>query len=393
MNKQVENSLRVVKIGPSHAELRGAIRIISIIEGDIIKKATCEMGYSHRGLEKIGENKTYHQFINYTDKLNYYSALVNNITYVMAVEKLLGVELKERTIWIRMICCELSRIMDHLFCLGSTATCFGSEAFAAYLHLHCETTQTLIEKITGSRLSSSYARVGGMARDLPEDFEKEIMAWSEKTKLVVQNIQRHLICSKTWKLRTVGVGEVSKKVCQEYSISGPNARASGFDADLRRDTDCMYYKLIQFEVPLGKHGDLFERQKIRTEEILQSLDILTQCCKKIKKGDIWTDDIRVKIPNKHFVYDNQDENKQLYDFFKKGISVPSGEVYEHYESPNGELGFYVISRGNKYPHRLRIRSPSFWNYQVLEVILEGECISNITGILNSLNVVVGELDR
>ena len=388
-----DDSRVIVNIGPSHPAMHGTLRCVVKLNGETIEKSYSEMGYLHRAIEKIGEDKTYHQFIPYTDRLNYCSALNNNVAYVMAVERLLGVEVPPRAVWLRMICCELSRVIDHLICVGINAVDLGAFSFFLYGFHQREEAYTLIEKLCGSRLTTSYTRIGGLMADAPDGFEKELKAWVAKTKTVMVEMDRLLTTNKIWQKRTIGVGVFNKEQCLQYSFSGPCARAAGINLDLRRDESCMNYKDVEFDVPIAQNGDVFDRYLVRIEEIRQSLNLLVQCADKLPKGPIWSEDKRVRIPDKEVVHNTMEGLIHHFKFFMTGMDVPAGEAYTALEGPNGEIGFYIMSRGGPKAHRLRIRSPSFWHYQALDPMIQGQKVADMVAALGSINIIAGELDR
>ncbi len=388
-----EDSRVIVNIGPTHPAMHGALRMVAQLNGETIEKSYCEFGYTHRAKEKLGENRTYHNFIVYTDRLNYCSALINNVTYVRAVEKLMGIEVPERCIWIRMIACELSRVIDHLICVGINAVDIGAFSFFLYGFHQREEAYTLIEKLCGARLTTSYTRVGGLMHDAPDGFDRELKAWVSKTRSVIQQMDKLLTSNKIWRNRTVGIGVFNKEDCIKYSFSGPVARAAGIDLDLRRDEPCMYYKDIEFDVPVGKNGDVFDRYMVRLSEIRQSLNILAQCADRLKKGPIWSEDKRVRIPDKDVVYNTMEGLIHHFKFFMKGFDVPPGEAYTTFEAANGELGFYIVSKGGPQAHRMRIRGPSVYHFQGLSPMVQGSKIADMVAALGSINIIAGELDR
>jgi len=383
----------VVNIGPTHPAMHGALRMVAKLNGETIEKSYCMFGYTHRAKEKLGENRTYHNFVVYTDRLNYCSALLNNVVYAMSVEKLMGVEVPERCTWIRMICCELARVIDHLICIGINAVDLGAFSFFLYGFHQREEAYTLIEKLAGARLTTSYTRIGGLVADAPEGFEKELKAWVNKTRRVIDEMDRLLTGNQIWLQRTVGVSVFNKEQCMQYSYSGPNARAAGIDLDLRRDQPCMFYKNVEFDVPVGKNGDVFDRYMVRLAEIRQSLNILSQIADKLKPGPIWTEDKRVRIPDKDVVYNTMEGLIHHFKFFMNGFDVPEGETYTQFEAANGELGFYIVSKGAPRAHRMRIRGPSVWHYQGLTPMVQGEKIADMVAALGSINIIAGELDR
>ena len=383
----------IVNIGPTHPAMHGALRMVAKLNGETIEKSYCEFGFTHRAKEKLGENRTYHNFTVYTDRLNYCSALINNVTYALSVEKLMGIEVPERCVWIRMICCELARIMDHLICIGINAVDLGAFSFFLYGFHQREEAYTLVEKLCGARLTTSFTRIGGLMADAPEGFERELKAWVEKTRQVIDEMDELLTNNKIWKKRTVGVGVFNRENCLRYSYSGPNARAAGIDLDLRRDQPCLFYKDVEFDVPVAQNGDVFDRYMVRLSEIRQSLNILSQCADKMRKGPIWSEDKRVRIPDKAVVHNTMEGMIHHFKFFMTGFDVPEGEAYTQFEAANGELGFYIVSKGAPRAHRMRIRGPSVWHFQGLTPMVEGEKIADMVAALGSFNIIAGELDR
>jgi NADH-quinone oxidoreductase subunit C/D len=373
--------------------MHGALRMVAKLNGETIENSYCEFGYTHRAKEKLGENRTYHQFIVYTDRLNYCSALINNVTYAMAVERLMGVEVPARAVWIRMICAELARVIDHLICVGINAVDLGAFTFFLYGFHQREEAYTLIEKISGARLTTSYTRIGGLMHDAPDRWEREVKAWVARTRKVIDEMDELLTGNRIWCQRTVGVAVWNKEQCLQYSFTGPSARAAGIDIDLRRDQPCMFYKDVEFDVPIAQNGDVFDRYLVRLEEIRQSLNIISQCCDKIKKGSIWSEDKRVRIPDKDVVHNTMEGLIHHFKFFMTGFDVPEGEAYTMFEGANGELAFYIVSKGAPRAHRMRIRGPSVWHYQALTPMSQGLKIADMVAALGSINVIAGELDR
>ena len=388
-----DESRMIINLGPTHPTMHGALRVMARLNGETVEKCYAEYGYTHRAKEKLGEHRTYHQFVVYTDRLNYCSSLINNVAYSLAVERLMGVEPPPRATWIRMMCAEIARISDHLVCVGINAVDMGAFSYFLYGFHQREEAYTFIEKLCGARLTTSYTRIGGLMADAPDDWEKEVKAWAIKTRDVVDEMDRLLTSNKIWCKRTIGIGPFSKEQCLEYGFSGPCARASGVDVDLRRDQPVMFYRDVEFDVPVCQNGDSFDRYLVRLEEIKQSLNILVQCAEKIKKGPIWSEDKRVRIPDKEVVYNTMEGLIHHFKFFMTGFEVPEGEVYSAFEAANGELGFYISSRGAPMAHRMRIRSPSVMHYQGLEKMVQNQLIGDFVCTLGSINVIAGELDR
>jgi NADH dehydrogenase I D subunit len=382
-----------VNIGPTHPAMHGALRMCARLNGETIEKSYCEFGYTHRAKEKLGENRTFHNFIVYTDRLNYCSALINNVTYAMSIERLMGIEVPPRAVWIRMICAELARVADHLICVGINAVDLGAFSFFLYGFHQREEAYTLIEKLCGARLTTSYTRIGGLMHDAPPGWEKEVKDWVVRTRKKVQEMDKLLTNNRIWCRRTQGVGVFTREQCMRYSYSGPNARASGIDRDLRRDQPVMYYKNVEFDVPVGKNGDVFDRYLVRMAEIFQSLNIIAQCADRLQPGPVWSDDKRVRIPDKDVVFNTMEGLIHHFKFFMTGFDVPAGEAYTTFEGANGELGFYVVSKGAPRAHRMRIRGPSVFHYQGLSEMSSGAKIADMVANLGSINIIAGELDR
>jgi NADH dehydrogenase I D subunit len=383
----------IVNIGPTHPAMHGALRMIAKLNGETIEKSYCEFGFTHRAKEKLGENRTFHNFIVYTDRLNYCSALINNVTYAMAVERLMGVEVPERAVWIRMMCAEIARVTDHLICVGINAVDLGAFSFFLYGFHQREEAYTLIEKLCGARLTTSYTRIGGLMHDAPEGWEKEVKEWVKRTRKTIDEMDELLTGNKIWHQRTKGVGVFNREQCLQYGYTGPSARAAGIDWDLRRDQPCMFYRDVEFDVPTAQNGDVFDRYYLRIEEIRQSLNIISQCADRIKKGPVWSEDKRIRIPEKDVVHNTMEGLIHHFKFFMTGFDVPQGEAYTAFEAANGELGLYIVSKGEPRAHRMRIRSPSVYHFQGLTPMVEGLKIGDMVAALGSINIIAGELDR
>ena len=388
-----EDSIQTINIGPSHPAMHGSFRVVARIDGETIIESTSEFGYTHRAKEKLGETKTYHQWIVYSDRLNYCSALANNVNYAMAVEKLMVIEVPERAVWIRMICCELARIIDHLICIGINAVDSGAFSYFLYGFHQREEAYTLIEKLCGARLTTSYTRIGGLMADAPDGWEGEVLQWVKRTRKVINEMDQLLTHNRIWQNRTKGIGIFTREQCMDYSFSGPNARAAGLERDLRKDQPYMFYDQLQFDIPTGDNGDIFDRYLVRLVEIKQSLWMLEQCVALIRPGPIWADDKRVRIPDKSRVHNSMEAMIHHFMFFMNGFHVPPGEAYTQTEAANGELGFYIISKGSTKAHRMRIRGPSFWHYQGLGPMIQGSFIADFVLSFGSINIIAGEIDR
>ena len=391
----VQGEKMVLNMGPSHPATHGVLRLKLEMDGEIITKAEPDVGYLHRGDEKIAENMTYNQFIPYTDRLDYLAPLANNVHYVLAVEKLIGVEEKipERCQYIRTICCELARVSAHLLGLGAFAMDTG--AFTVFLHTFTEREKIyyLIEALTGARFTTSYTRVGGLARDIPEGWLDELSKFLDEVELNFDETEKLLTRNPIFLERTQDVGVISRKDAIDFGLSGPNLRGSGVEHDVRRASPYMIYDRFDFEVPIGTKGDCYDRYAIRILEMRESVKILRQCIKDIPKGPINVADGKIVLPPKDKVMTSMEELIHQFMIVTQGQDAPTGEVYFGAENPKGELGFYINSLGGGTPHRLKIRAPSFVNLSILSHMVPGHMMADVVAILGSLDFVMGECDR
>lgn len=383
----------LINLGPSHPAMHGTLRVMCRVNGETIEDANCEIGYLHRAIEKLGEEKTYHQWMVYTDRLNYCSALNNNIAYAMAVENVLKISPTERCMWIRVMCMELARIIDHIICVAINALDLGAMTVFWLLYHWREEAYTMIEAMCGMRLTTTYARIGGMSYDLPDGLLEKMQKFCTDFPRALEEVEGLLTSNRIWIDRTRGVGVISKEDALRYSITGPCLRASGVDHDLRRDRPYYTYSEIDFDVVVGSNGDVYDRYLIRLEEMRQSSRILAQCVKKMPNGPLWVEDRRVHIPEKLDVYNKMEVLIHHFKIFMEGIDVPKGEAFSCVEGPNGELGFYVVSRGGPKAWRMRVKSPSFMLFQSFEASVKGGKIPDAVAHLGSVNIIAGELDR
>lgn len=388
-----ENSQMLINIGPQHPATHGTLRIACRLNGEIVEASQCEIGYLHRAMEKLGEVKTYHKFIPYTDRLNYCSALQNNVAYVTTVEKLMGVEIPARNVWIRTMVCEMARIIDHIICVGINAFDLGAMTYFLYGFHQREEAYTLIESLCGSRLTTTYTRIGGLSGDLPEGFLPRMKKWLDGLEATLKEQDKLLTTNRIWVDRTKDVGYISPENALSYSMTGPCLRASNVNIDLRRDRPYLAYRELEFDVPVAKGGDVYDRYLVRVQEMFESIRILRQIVEKMPKGPIWADDKRVRIPEKERVHNSMESLIHHFKFFMEGFDVPAGEAYCPMEGPNGEVGFYIISRGGAKAYRMRIRAPSFFMFQPVPEMVKGQNIADVVAVVGSVNIIAGELDR
>ena len=383
----------VLNMGPSHPSTHGVLRLIMELDGEVVTKATPEIGYLHRGDEKIAENMQYNQFVPYTDRLDYLAPVANNIAYALAVEKLMGWELPPRGKAIRVIGCELARISAHLLMIGCLGMDLGAMTLFLYTFTEREKIYNLMELMTGARFTTSYTRVGGQTHDLSPAFIaalKEFLrtfppAFVEADKLVTRN--------RIFVDRTKDIGVITKEDAIAYGLSGPNLRGSGVDHDLRKKHPYLDYEKYDFEIPVGLTGDCYDRYLVRMEEIRQSVRILEQVVESLPSGPINHHDPKSTLPDKVAVLTKMEELIHHFLVVTEGVDAPAGEIYFGAENPKGELGFYIYSKGGGVPYRLKIRSPSFVNLSIMQKIIPGHMVSDVVGILGSMDPVFGEVDR
>jgi NADH-quinone oxidoreductase subunit D len=392
----------ILNMGPSHPATHGVLRIVLELDGEVITKADPDVGYLHRGDEKIAENMTYTQFLPYTDRLDYLAPLANNVAYALAVEKLLGIQdqLPPRCQYIRVMCAELARISAHLVGLGAFAMDAGAITVFLLTFNQREKIYDLSEAASGARMHASYTRIGGLMRDVPPDWCDQIRRFLKELAVAITETETLLTRNRIWVDRLRNVGVVSREMAIDYGLSGPNLRGSGVNWDLRKNQPYLCYPDLKFDIPIGSVGDCYDRYLVRMEEMRQSMRILEQCVEKIPGGadnrsqePINLADGKITLPSKQKVMSSMEELIHQFMIVTEGVNCPPGEIYFGHENPKGELGFYLNSRGGGTPYRLKIRSPSFVNLSILSELLPGHMISDVPVILGSLDFVMGESDR
>ena len=383
----------VINMGPSHPATHGVLRLVLTLDGEIVTSVQPHLGYLHRGMEKIAESMTYYQFIPYTDRLDYLAPLSNNVAYILAVEKLMEITVPPRARVIRVMCCEIARISAHLLWLGTGALDLGAATVFFHSFRERETLNNLIESLTGSRLTTSFPRVGGLAADLPEGWIGKLTEFVHAFPAFLDEIDNLLSGNQIWLKRTQGVGKISSDDAIACGLTGPNLRGSGIAYDVRRSEPYLEYEMYDFEVPVGSEGDAHDRYLVRLEEMRQSTRILEQAIKRLPEGPIDIDDPKIILPKKEHVLEKMEELIQQFMIVTEGFSAPEGEVYHAIESPKGELGFYIRSEGGKSAYRLYIRAPSFFSLQAIEKMSVGGLLSDLVAVIASLDPVMGEVDR
>lgn len=383
----------VLNMGPSHPATHGVLRLILELDGEIITKCDPDVGFLHRGDEKIAENMHYNQFVPYTDRLDYLAPLANNVAYALAVEKLMGWEVPERGRAIRVICCELARISAHMLGVGVFAMDVGAMTVFLYTFTEREKIYNLCEQLTGARFTTSYTRVGGQIRDLPNGFVGAVKTFLDQLEPVIDEIDKLLSRNRIFIDRTQDIGIISREDAIGYGLTGPNLRGSGVEHDLRKAHPYLDYDKYEFDVPVGSKGDCYDRYLVRMEEMRQSVRILRQVFATLPEGPINVADAKGLLPKKEKVLMKMEELIHHFIISTQGIDAPAGEVYFAAENPKGELGFYINSTGGGVPHRLKIRAPSFLNLSIISKLIPGHMLSDIPAVLGSLDFVMGECDR
>jgi NADH-quinone oxidoreductase subunit D len=383
----------VLNMGPSHPATHGVLRLVLELDGELITKAIPDVGYLHRGDEKIAENMHYNQFVPYTDRLDYLAPLANNVAYALAVEKLMGWELPPRGKAIRVICCELARISSHLLGVGVMAMDTGAMTVFLYTFTQRELIYDLQEQLTGARFTTSYTRIGGQSRDMNDAFISGLKAFLDQLPKCIDEVDNLLSRNRIFVERTRDVGVISRQDAIGYGLSGPNLRGSGVDHDLRKKHPYLDYERYDFDVPIGSCGDSYDRYFVRLEEMRQSIKILRQVLAKLPGGPINVADPKNFPPPKTTVLTKMEELIHHFIIHTEGVDAPAGEIYFGAENPKGELGFYIHSKGGGTPYRLKIRSPSFVNLSIVGKLLVGHMVSDVPAILGSLDFVMGECDR
>jgi len=382
-----------INMGPQHPATHGVLRIVLELDGEVIVKAVPHLGHLHRGVEKLAESKTYHQSIPFTDRLDYTNAMGNNLAYVLAVEKLLGIEVPKRAQYIRVMMAELQRIAAHLIWLGSHALDMGAMTLFFYNFREREQILRMFEEVAGGRLTPTYLRIGGLSKDLPDGIEEKIKAFVQVFPDRVKEYETLLTKNFIWLKRTKGIGILSKENAINWGVTGPTLRGSGVKYDVRKAFPYSSYEQFDFDIPIGSVGDVYDRYIVRLREMEWSNGIVEQVLERLPKGPIIANDPRITLPPKDDVTKDIASLIRQFKIVSEGFKPPVGEVYASVEASKGELGFYIVSDGSNHPFRFRIRTPSFANLGALPIMIEGGLIADVIASIGSLDIVLGEVDR
>ncbi len=382
-----------LQMGPSHPASHGTIKFNLKLDGERIVDCDVEVGFLHRGFEKMCEQGTWTQCFPYTDRLNYASPCINNVGFALAVERLLGIDTTERCKHVRLIMSEVARIADHLTCLGMASSEVGATTVAFYMLEAREFLYDLIESVTGARLTVTWCRVGGMTHDLPADFNDRMKASFARLDQVLSDCDKLLSRNRVFIDRMAGVGNFPKEQAISYGLTGPLLRAAGVSYDVRKAHPYLVYDRMEFEVPVGDRGDNYDRFNVRFQEMHQSKRIIEQALAALPEGPVTITDPKVVLPAKAKVYNSIEGLMNHFKLIMEGIHVPAGEVYQAVEGANGELGFYVVSDGSGRPYRVRVRPPCFLGMGALNKMLIGRMIPDIITTFGMINMIGGECDR
>ncbi|KAB0672042.1 NADH dehydrogenase (quinone) subunit D [Oryzomonas sagensis] len=382
-----------LNMGPQHPSTHGVLRLVLELDGEVITKITPDIGYLHRGVEKLSEHRTYHQVLPLTDRLDYLAPMHNNLGYILTVEKLLDIQVPERAQTIRIIMAELTRLESHLVWLATHALDIGAMTVFLYAFREREVIMETYELISGARMTSNFFRAGGLSQDVPPEFEKKVRDFIDAMPGNLDQYEGLLTTNPIWLKRTIGNGVITAEDAIDIGITGPALRGSGVDWDLRRDNPYSGYENYQFQVPVGEKCDTFDRYKVRLVEMREACKIVTQALDRLKPGPVLADCPQVCYPPKENVYNSIEGLIHHFKIASEGYPVPEGEVYQGVENPKGELGFYIVSDGSSKPYRMRIRPPSFVNLQAIEKMAKGAMIADLVAVIGTLDVVLGEIDR
>ena len=386
-------NLMPLNVGPSHPATHGCLRFMAAMDGETIVASVEEIGYLHRGFEKMVERGTWQQVIPYTDRLNYCSAIMNNIAFCRAVENMFGVELTERCKVLRVIVNELSRINDHFVCVAAAFQDLGGTTPFMYAFNPREEIMCIWEKLTGARLTNSFARIGGLYRDSYDGFENDVLAALDSTEKALKDLHACLDRNRIFLDRTVGIGKISAEKAISYGWTGPCLRASGVASDLRKDEPYYDYETYDWEVVVGTQGDCNDRLQVRLAEIEESVKIVRQALKRLAPGPVDIVDPRIRVPAHKLAYQDMEGLIGRFKSVYEGIRVPEGEYYCGSECANGELGFTIVSDGSGHPYRIKVRPPCLTQFAAFHELVEGGQLADSMAVLSGLNIIAGELDR
>ncbi|MES2214641.1 MAG: NADH dehydrogenase (quinone) subunit D [Pseudomonadota bacterium] len=391
--KQVIEKDLTINFGPQHPAAHGVLRLILEMDGEVITKADPHIGLLHRGTEKLIEHKTYLQAIPYFDRLDYVSPMCQEHAFALAVERLLKCEVPVRAQYIRVLFAELTRILNHIMNITTQALDVGATTPLLWLFEEREKIMEFYERVSGSRMHANYFRPGGVSEDVPEGLLEDILIFAEQYKGRLENVETLLNDNRVWKQRTVGIGVVTQKEAMDWGFSGVMLRGSGIAWDLRKAAPYDVYDKMDFDVPVGKNGDCYDRYLLRVEEMYQSLRIIKQCIEQMPDGPIKSEDPKLSPPKRKDMKTSMEAMIHHFKLYTEGYHVPKGEIYAAVEAPKGEFGVYLYADGTNKPYRCRIKAPGFAHLQGLDYMAKGHLMADVVTIISSLDLVFGEIDR
>ena len=389
--KQIKNL--TLNFGPQHPAAHGVLRLVLEMDGEVVERADPHIGLLHRGTEKLIENKTYLQAMPYFDRLDYVSPMVQEHAFVLAAEHLLSLKIPERALWIRVLFDEITRILNHALQIGAQGLDLGATTPFLWLFEEREKLMSFYEAVSGARLHAAYYRIGGVHQDIPEKTLNDIADWSKGFGKIIADIEGLLDENRIFKQRTVDIGVVSKKEALDWGFTGPMLRGSGVAWDLRKHEPYAIYDKVDFDIPIGKNGDCYDRYLIRMEEMKQSLKIINQVLDKMPTGEVINDNPRISPPKRNTMKSSMESLISHFKLYTEGVRVPEGSVYRAVEAPKGEFGVYLVSDGTNKPYRCKIRAPGFAHLQGLDFMTKGHQLADLVACIATMDVVFGEIDR
>ncbi len=382
-----------LNFGPQHPAAHGVLRLVLEMDGEVVERADPHIGLLHRGTEKLIEYKTYLQAVPYFDRLDYVAPMCQEHAFALAVEKLLGVEVPARGQYIRVLFSEISRVLNHLLNISAFALDIGAMTPLLWLFEEREKLMEFYERVSGARLHAAYFRPGGVHRDMPAGMAEDIMAFTESFPAMIDDVESLLTENRIFKQRTVDIGVASAEQAMDWGFSGPMLRASGVPWDLRKAQPYDVYDQVDFDIPVGKHGDCYDRYLVRVEEMRQSLSIMRQCLERMPDGPVRTEDPKISPPSRAKMKQSMEALIHHFKLYTEGYRVPAGETYTAVEAPKGEFGVYLVSDGSNKPYRCKIRAPGFAFLQAIDFLGKGHMLADIAAIVGAMDVVFGEIDR
>jgi len=393
MTTQSEHKNMTINFGPQHPAAHGVLRLVLEMDGEVVTRADPHIGLLHRGTEKLIEHKNYLQAVPYFDRLDYVSPMCQEHAYALSVEKLLGCKIPLRAQYIRVLFSEITRILNHIMAITTQALDVGAMTPLLWMFEEREKMMGFYEKVSGSRMHAAYIRPGGVHQDLPDGLLEEIADFAENFSKYIDDLESLLTENRIFKQRMVEVGIVSKQQALDWGFSGPMIRGSGIAWDLRKSQPYEVYGDLDFDVPIGKNGDSYDRYLIRVEEMRQSVRLIKQCISRMPSGAVVTDDTRIAPPKRSEMKHSMEALINHFKLFTEGYRVPAGEAYAAVEAPKGEFGVYIISDGSSKPHRCRVRAPGFAHLQGLEFMVKGHMLADVVTVISTQDIVFGEVDR